>query len=303
MYNIAICIPTYKRPLMLEKLVLSIVGCKFDESTIKDVKILIVDNDVEKTAERTINALKEKFNDSHKIEYLCHPAKGISNVRNELIKKALLSNPDFIVFVDDDEYVVSEWLNELIKTLIINDADAVRGPVLAKFDKKIPDYVSYWFKRESYPNNYQLDTFTTGNLILKRASLQKYNIWFDSRFNVTGAGDYYFGIQLLKKGARIFWAANAITYETIPESRANIKWLIKRYYRGASTYMWVMKLEKQYMKLVKKILVSLVYIISGILALIILPFPIEKRYWGILTITEGIGGITGLFSVLYLEYK
>ena len=303
MYNITICIPTYKRPEMLKKLVLSIVENNINKTLIKEVNIIVADNDVEKTAESLINELKEKFNNLYKIDYFNHPAKGISNVRNELIKKAFLQENDFIVFIDDDEYVTTEWLNELVKTISSNDADAARGPVLAKIDETIPDDVSCWFKRESYPDNSQLNFLSTGNLIIKRTSLQKFNVWFDTRFNITGNEDTYFGIQFLKKGAKIFWAANAIVYETIPESRANIKWLIKRVYRGASGFTYMLKLEKEYLKLIKRIPVSLIYSISGICALILLMLPIKKKYWGILTLAKGIGELTGFVNLQYKEYK
>jgi len=303
MYSITICIPTYKRPLMLEKLVLSINESNFDESLIKDIHIIIVDNDVEKTAEEITNELIDRFYGKTKIEYSCFPIKGISNVRNELLRKAYILEPDYVVFIDDDEYVTSEWLNELVKTIISNDAEAARGPVLAKFDETIPDYISCWFEIENYVNNFQLDTLYTGNLILNRLSLQKYNIWFDNRFNLTGSGDVYFGLQLLKKGARIFWAANAIVYETIPESRANINWKMKRNYRGASTYVYILKLENKIGKLIKKIFISLMYIIVGLVGIFFLILPIKKKFWGVLTLVEGIGGLAGLFNILYKEYK
>lgn len=95
--------PPYKRLLILEELVLSIIGCNFDKSFIKEVHIFIVDNDIDKTVENTINDIKERFYGIHKIEYFCHLFKGISNVRNELRKKALLLNPDYLVFIDDNE--------------------------------------------------------------------------------------------------------------------------------------------------------------------------------------------------------
>ena len=40
-----------------------------------------------------------------KLHYHNYPIKGLSNVRNEIMEKALLLDPDFVVFVDDDEYV------------------------------------------------------------------------------------------------------------------------------------------------------------------------------------------------------
>ena len=303
MYNLVIGIATYKRPIMLKKLVLSIIGCNINKSSIKDVNIIIVDNDIDKTAEIAVNELKERFCNSYKMDYFNHPAKGISNVRNELIKKASLLNPDFIVFIDDDEYVTSEWLNELVKTIINNNSDAVRGPVLAVLDKSVPEYISYWFKRESYADNAQIYSLTTGNLILKYTSLKKYDVWFDSRFNIIGSSDNYFGVQILKKGAKINWSANAITYETIPKNRANLKWLIRRIYRLASTYTYVLKLSKENLKVIKKILVSLIYIILGVVTVIIILIPVKKKYWGILKLTEGIGGIAGLGNLMYKEYK
>jgi GT2 family glycosyltransferase len=288
---------------MLNKLVQSIIECNLDRALIKQVNIIVVDNDVEKTAELLINELKEQFYGSYKIDYFNHPVKGISNVRNELIKKSWLSNPDFIVFIDDDEYVTKEWLNELVETIIDNNADAVRGPVLAKIDETIPDYISCWFKRESYPNNSQINTLTTGNLIMKLSSLKKYNVWFDNRFNYTGSEDSFFGIQIMKKGATIYWADNAIVYETIPGCRANLKWLIKRFYNGANTYTIILRLEGRKMELAKKIFISLIYIIAGICAFIFIPIPIKKKYWGIIKLSEGVGGLAGLINIKYYEYK
>lgn len=303
MYNVTICIPTYKRPGMLKKLIQSIAQCKIDKLIINNVNIVVVDNDIDKTAEFIMQENNIFVNDFCQLHYYNFPAKGISNVRNELLRKAGLFNPDFIVFIDDDEYVTSEWLNELVSTIINNNSDAARGPVLAVMDNSVSEYISCWFKRENYRNNSQIFSLTTGNLILRVASLKKYDVWFDSRFNIIGSSDTYFGCQILKKGAKINWAANAITYETIPEKRANLKWLIKRIYRLSSTYTYVVKMEKEYLKLLKKIVISFIYIIIGGSALISILFPIKRKYWGIFTLTEGVGGLAGLISILYKEYK
>jgi glycosyltransferase involved in cell wall biosynthesis len=61
MYNITICIPTYKRPEMLKKLVQSIVENNINKTLIKEVNIIVADNDAEKTAESLINELKKKI--------------------------------------------------------------------------------------------------------------------------------------------------------------------------------------------------------------------------------------------------
>jgi hypothetical protein len=301
MNNIVVGIPTYKRPEMLQKLIISIMDCDTDSSIIGNVTIIVEDNDGDRSAEKTIIELKKDYI-KYDLQYFNYPIKGISNIRNEIIKNALLYNPDFLIFIDDDEFATVEWLNELVKTIIVNQADAARGPVLAILDKNIPKNIAYWFSREKYPNNHRLFSIKTGNLILRVNSLKEYDVWFDPRFNITGSGDSYFGIQILKKGATIFWAAKAITYETIPANRATLSWLIKRNYRLSSTYSYVLKLEKKYLKLIKKIIVSILYIGFGIVGLLLLFLPIEKKYWGILKLSEGVGGLLG-GSYLYKEYK
>jgi hypothetical protein len=47
----------------------------------------------------------------------------------------------------------------------------------------------------------------------------------------------------------------------------------------------------------------MLYIIIGFCGLVLLPFPGYKKYWGILKISEGFGGINGLLGRRYNEYK
>ena len=302
MYQIVICIPTYKRPLLLKKLVLSISKCNIDVSLIKDFTIIIVDNDEGKTAMPAVNELKEELDSlTNKITYVNHPIKGLANVRNELIRNALLLNPDYIALVDDDEYVSPEWLNELVKAITVNKGDIVLGPVVSLF-KNVPGYLTGWLQRKNYPNNTKLDFLASNNLMIDTKSFLEKNVWFDTRFNTTGAEDVFFGSQMLRKGAKIYWAANAIVYEPIPESRTKLSWLMKRKYNGAANFTVILKLEKNYPALVKKVLVSVAYFISGSIALLILPFPIKSKYWGVVKISEGIGGFAGLLNLQLHAY-
>lgn len=303
MYSIVICVPTYKRPLMLEKLIQSIANCNMDKSLIHELNIVIIDNDIKKTAEKTVYRLKDKYYSEINIFYYSLPEKGLSNIRNELIKKSLIFMPDFIVFIDDDEYADSKWLNELLTTIITNDADMAMGPVIPVFDNIVSSSISYWFKRQHFNNNSRIDAVATNNLIIRMDSLQKYNVWFDSRFNKTGGEDSYFGKIMIKKGAKAYWSRNAIVYETISKNRSNIHWLIRRYYNGANNYTYILKIDRDYSKLIIKILVSIFYILIGAFLFLLILFPIKKKYWGLLKIAEGAGGIAALFSLRYNEYK
>lgn len=303
MNKIVIAIPTFKRPLMLKSLLLSIKNCSINSSLIEEINIVVVDNDIQKSAEETIQKLILEHPDYKNVRYHNFTEKGLSNVRNEMLKKAFEYTPDFIVFIDDDERVSSEWLNELVKVIVNNNADVARGPVLVNMEVEVPDSISCWFTRENYPDNYLLNTLTSGNLIMRYSSILSFGIWFDMRFNTTGSEDSFFGKQLLKKGAKMHWAAHAIAYETIPKSRATLHWLILRNYREAGTFTYILKVEKQYFKLLKKTMISFLYVLVGILTSVLIVLPIKKRYWGVLKISEGLGGIAGLGNKIYNEYK
>ena len=303
MYNIAICIPTYKRPLMLKKLVLSIRKCKQNRSMINNVHIIIIDNDPGKTAESTVSHLSSLEDKIFKLSYFVCPDKGLSNVRNKLLKKAISLKPDFVVFIDDDEYATPNWLNELVYCIVKNKGDMARGPVISEFDKTVPKYVSCWFENPNYPNDEQVKTVETNNLIISNDFLLKSRISFNNRFNTTGGEDTYFGIEAIKSGAKIYWARKAIVHESIPVNRAKLKWLIKRKFREGVTFTYILILEKRYLNLSKKISVNILYLILGSIALALTPFTIKLRYWGILKIVESIGGFAGLFNIKYHEYS
>lgn len=287
---------------MLKNLLLSIIECRIDATLISDVLINILDNDLDKTASSIIEELSYKVKQPFNLYYSHFPVKGLANVRNELLKKALGQNTQFIIFIDDDEYPDSEWLNELLTTIITNNADMALGPVIPVFDNNVSKSVSYWFERQHFTENSRIKTLATNNLILKIDSLQKYNVWFDSRFNFTGSEDSYFGMQMRKKGAITYWAANAIVYENIPEERTHLFWLMKRKYRGATNFIYKLKLEKQYFKILLKTVYSFIYIFSGIIALLLLIFPIKWRLWGLLKVSEGVGGVAGILNHRPTEY-
>lgn len=288
---------------MLENLLTSIFENSIDNLLIEQILIIIVDNDKNKSAELTVEKFINRKNEIFSLSYFVYPVKGIADVRNELMTRAFATKCEFLVFVDDDEFVTKNWLNELVKTIIDNDGDAARGPVLAVKPEKVSKYLWCWFKREKHHDNSELSTLTTGNIILRRSSLEKYKVWFDSRFNNSGSEDAYFGMQFLKKGAKIYWSEKAVTYEIIPTSRANLNWLLRRIYRTSGTYSYMLKLQKEYLLVTKKAVVSLIYLILGCVALFGLLTNIKKRYWGVLKIAEGAGGLMGIMSIRYKEYK
>ena len=302
MYKIVVCIPTYKRPEMFKELVMSISQAEINPELVRELNILVVDNDLDKSAEIPALELKEKLKHSFRIDYHNFPVKGLSNVRNEILRRSRDLNADYLAFVDDDEYVSPDWLNELLKTMIASKGDIIMGPVISVLQPGVSPYISCWFERPGYKNNQRLQYIRTGNLLIRSKSVSDRNICFDHRFNATGGEDAYFGFQMIEKGATVYWSAGAVVFETIPEKRANLKWLIKRSFNGAITFTKVLKIEKNYTRLIKKFLVNIIYFISGSIALILIPFPFRKKYWGIFRVSESLGGFAGLLNISFQAY-
>lgn len=303
MNHLVIGIPTYKRPAMLEKLVNSIYDCNIDQKFISATDILIVDNDKDLTAKACTLKLKNKCPSNFKLHYHNYPKKGLSNVRNEIMEKALLLEPEYIVFVDDDEYVTKDWLNQLIYTVLKNGGDMAMGPVIPDFEKKTHEAISHWFFKPKYDNNQKLNFISTGNLIMRSKFLKEKQLQFDPRFNTTGSEDSYFGITVLKENGTIYSAEEAVVYETITEKRATLKWLLQRRYNGANTYTRTLILEKEYISVLKKLIVSLIYLLLGFVCLPVLPFKFKYRYISLLKIAESLGGFTGLMNLKFNEYS
>lgn len=287
---------------MLEKLLQSIFSCRIDPALIQKVDIVIVDNDAEKTAESTVVRLLSECPPSFQMHYYDFPIKGLSNVRNEIINRALGKNPDFIVFVDDDEYVVEDWLLAHVSTIVRNNGDFAMGPVIPEFENKVSPDISRWFGHYTFEDQRSLDFMDSGNLIMRTKFIKDTKLRFDSRFNTLGAEDSFFGVSALKKGASIFFAKGAIAYETIPAKRATLAWLLKRKFRGANTYTYIIFLEKKYFQVFKKILVNFVYLLIGVLSLVLVPIRFNYRYFGVLKLAESLGGFAGLFNIRFHEY-
>ncbi len=288
---------------MLEKLVNSIFMSNIDRTLIEPIDIVVVDNDIDRTAETVINRLitintSEFFN----LHYFSYSNKGLSNVRNEIIKEALLLKPDYIVFVDDDEYVSAEWLNELIRTITQNKGDFALGPAIPDFESRVSSAIAEGFPYFKFADQAEIDFIHSGNMIMRSEFIRVHQMKFDPRFNTLGAEDSYFGVTALKRGGSIFWSKKAIAYETIPAKRATLNWLIKRRFRGGNTYVYILLMEKEYAKIIKKIAVSFIYLCIGILALLLTPIPFKHRYFGILKIAESLGALAALFDIKYHEY-
>ncbi len=118
---IMIGIPTCSRPLMLSKCLESISQIQCPDNVI--VHVIVGDNDKDKSA----YAVVQKFMDTmpFAMEYSLCIERGLSNIRNHLLKQAIILNADYLACIDDDCLASERWLVNLYDAVCEHQADAV----------------------------------------------------------------------------------------------------------------------------------------------------------------------------------
>jgi glycosyltransferase involved in cell wall biosynthesis len=222
--HICICICTYRRPNLLESLLI-----KLEEQQTKgffDYSIVIVDNDALESARRTVESYARQSN--IKISYHVEPRQNIALARNKAIENALC---DFIGLIDDDELPEPNWLLTLYIAINGYKSDGVLGPVLPCFNYRPPRWVlkGHFFDRPSHASGYVLKwtNTRTGNALLRRDLFKEDRDWFHSSFG-SGGEDRDFFRRKIEKGHVFVWCHEAKVYEIVPPDRWQRNILIKR---------------------------------------------------------------------------
>lgn len=236
--TIAICICTFKRPAMLNKLLVTLKSQKTDDRF--GFSVIVVDNDRDRSG---WDATKSAMADSpFPFEYLVEPEQSISAARNRAVQSA---RGDPIAFIDDDEFPDDHWLARLLDTYDRTGADGVLGPVRPYFDETPPAWLvkSRILERKAYhtgeiitnPNDTR-----TGNALIDRRLFGLEGGSFDPRYGRTGGGDVDFFNRMMLKGCRFVYSEDAVVYETVPPERQRRSYYTQRAFtRGMTTAMYV----------------------------------------------------------------
>jgi succinoglycan biosynthesis protein ExoM len=229
--HLSVCICTYKRPELLRRLLDKLrdqeTGGQFTYS------IVVVDNDAAESAKTTVQDVASSSRIL--IRYCMQPQQNISLTRNMAVANA---DGDFLVFIDDDEFPIPQWLFFLFKTCNEYNVDGVLGPVRRHFDEQPPDWIikGDFYERPIEPTGSAVpwQDGRTGNVILKKELFANQPEPFKPEFR--GGEDTDFFRRMIDLGHKFIWSAEAIAYETVPPSRWNRKFMLKRaLLRGAVT--------------------------------------------------------------------
>jgi succinoglycan biosynthesis protein ExoM len=222
--DITVCICTYKREELLERLLAAVAKQRTDGRF--TWSCVVVDNDELASARALVERLQPDF--PVPIRYAVEPARNFALVRNRAVGMA---SGNLYAFVDDDEVPQEDWLMQMLRVLRQSGADAVLGPVRPYFEGEPPSWIvrSRVCERSAYPTGTVLHwrQTRTGNVLLRAALITKDDIRFDPAY-ASGGEDVDFFRRAAQAGKSFVWCEDAPVYELVPESRLRRSYHLKR---------------------------------------------------------------------------
>jgi succinoglycan biosynthesis protein ExoM len=197
-----------------------------------DVGVLVVDNDCTGENSKVIGSLPSGY--PYQLKLVEEPQRGIVSARNRAVDEFLKSDAEVLVFIDDDEWPVSnDWLMTLVNTQREESCEIVYSDVYTVPESKKIKWVEDAFRINKQKREVsEIKKFYTNNLLITRKVLEEVSPVFDERFAMTGSSDLHFAVKCIKSGFRAVHTPFAPVQEIFPASKATFKWFFLRGYRS-----------------------------------------------------------------------
>ncbi|HEY1072379.1 glycosyltransferase family 2 protein [Brevundimonas sp.] len=223
--DVAVIIPTLRRPESLKRAVLSALFQTGVSDRLRE--IVVIDNDPQASSRETVKSLTDEA--TVPIIWRHAPCPGVATARNEGL--AATTAP-LIAFLDDDEAASPGWLAALLSAQTTTGADAVFGPIRGR----VPDgtgwtrpYLERFFGREGPTVTQVIDApYGCGNALLVRATALPGDAPFNVAADQSGGEDDALFAALAARGGRFGWAADAWVDEFAPPHRATLGYALTR---------------------------------------------------------------------------
>ena len=225
MADVAIIVPTLRRPASLERALRSL----FAQTRVGDrvTEIVVVDNDPAASAKSGVEALRSLA--PWPLVYVHAPRPGVATARNAGLAA---TQAPFIAFLDDDEAASPEWLTALLAAQKATGADVIFGPIAGRAPEAsawLRPYLERFFGREGPAHSGLIDApYGCGNSLMVRAAALPGVEPFSVVSDQTGGEDDVLFAALKARGGRFAWAADAWVEEFAPPHRATLTYALAR---------------------------------------------------------------------------
>jgi glycosyltransferase involved in cell wall biosynthesis len=231
--HITICICTYRRPAMLERLLREI--SQQDPAGAFTYSIVVTDNDLAQSARSLVETCSRKGKVA--MTYAVQPERNIALAHNTAISHA---TGEFIAIIDDDEFPAPNWLLNLFRTCQAHQVAGVLGPVKPHFEHQPPQWLikGGFYQRPTHRTGFVMpwQECRTGNVLFRRDILDSSEPPFRREFG-TGGSDVDFFCRLIERGHCFIWCDEAVVFEVVPPSRWSRRFMIHRaLLRGQNTF-------------------------------------------------------------------
>jgi succinoglycan biosynthesis protein ExoM len=221
--HIAVCICTFRRPVLLARLLEALNDQATDDAF--TYSIVVADNDAGRSSESLVSSFASSTRLA--VRYCVEPRQNIALVRNKALESAA---GDFIAFIDDDECPPPHWLATLLSACDRYRADGVLGPVRPRFEESPPRWVvaGKFYERPRYPTGSVIGwrQGRTGNVLLRSHILEPGTAPFRAEF-LTGEDQDFFR-RMIERGHRFVWCEEAAVDEVVPPVRWRRTFMMRR---------------------------------------------------------------------------
>ena len=225
MADVAIIVPTLRRPESLERALRSL----FAQTGVADrvSGIVVVDNDPSGSAGPGVEALGRLA--PWPLVYVHAPRPGVATARNAGLAA---TRAPLIAFLDDDEAASPGWLAALLEAQESTGADVVFGPITGRAPGAEPwlkPYLERFFGREGPGRTGLIDVpYGCGNSLMVRSAALPGPEPFDAGTDHAGGEDDALFAALAARGGRFGWAAEALVEEFAPPHRTTLTYALAR---------------------------------------------------------------------------
>lgn len=252
--KVSVCMPTYNRANSLKQCLDSLMALSYP-----NLEIIVCDNN-------STDDTKDVISSYPNVRYICERTQGLSYAKNTLLD-ACSSDSDFVVFVDDDETVQTNWIESLLSGFSDETVAVVGGPYRNVYEHDVPD----WIPDSIYPRVFEKKTgietspaflgIPGGNGMCRLAIVREKKVYFDVRLGRMGSKalsgeDNEFYQKVAEPEYNYAMVYHAWVYHYIPASRMTFSYLQRlHFWDSVSEYCHRKRAAEYWMKNAYKLLI------------------------------------------------